>query len=152
MSNHFPSYVAFYVHVYHISVTFPSLLIKFSTLLPTLRIRFWQTLMSRDNHSAFNALLNSYMLLKFFFLNFASTIAHAFSIGLKSGEFAGHYRTWNYYKLRYCLVAFAWWAGAPSCWNINLSLYGWNSFYILGISYSCNIWIYSLQVTPLELY
>ncbi len=52
------------------------------------------------------------------FLIFLLTIPHIFSMGFRSGEFAGQSSTptpWSFYQL---LVLLAVWAGAKSCWKI----------------------------------
>ncbi len=49
---------------------------------------------------------------------FLFTIPHRFSMGLRSGEFAGQLRTGIPWSLNQVLVALALCAGAKSCWEI----------------------------------
>ncbi len=51
------------------------------------------------------------------FLIFLLTIPHRFSMGFRSGEFAGQSSTptWSFNQL---LVLLAVWAGAKSCWKM----------------------------------
>ncbi len=54
---------------------------------------------------------------------FLFTIPHRFSMGLRSGEFAGQLRTGIPWSLNQVLVALALCAGAKSCWKWNLHLH-----------------------------
>ncbi len=62
------------------------------------------------------------------FLIFLLTIAHRFSIGFRSGEFAGQSSRptpWSFNKL---LVLLAVWVGAKSCWKMkSASLKSWSA-------------------------
>ncbi len=62
------------------------------------------------------------------FLIFLLTIPHRFSMGFRSGEFAGQSSTptpWSYNQL---LVLLAVWAGAKSCWKMkSASLKSWSA-------------------------
>ncbi len=52
------------------------------------------------------------------FLMFLLTMPHRFSMGFRSGEFAGQSSTptpWSFYQL---LVFLAVWTGAKSCWKM----------------------------------
>ena len=49
---------------------------------------------------------------------FLFTIPHRFSMGLRSGEFAGQLRTGIPWSLNQVLVALALCAGAKSCWKM----------------------------------
>ncbi len=52
------------------------------------------------------------------FLIFLLTIPHRFSMGFRSGEFAGQSSTPTPWSLNQLLVLLAVWAGAKSCWKI----------------------------------
>ncbi len=54
---------------------------------------------------------------------FLFTIPHRFSMGLRSGEFAGQLRTGIPWSLNQVLVALALCAGAKSCWKWNMHLH-----------------------------
>ncbi len=54
---------------------------------------------------------------------FLVTISHRFSMGLRSGEFAGQLRTGIPWSLNQVLVALALCAGAKSCWKMKLHLH-----------------------------
>ncbi len=60
------------------------------------------------------------------FLIFLLTIPHRFSMGFRSGEFAGQSSTpWSFNQL---LVLLAVWAGAKSCWKMkSASLKSWSA-------------------------
>ncbi len=59
------------------------------------------------------------------FLIFLLTIPHIFSMGFRSGEFAGYSSTWSFNQL---LVLLAVWAGAKSCWKMkSASLKSWSA-------------------------
>ncbi len=51
-------------------------------------------------------------------LIFLLTIHHRFSMGLRSGEFAGQSSTVTPWSLNQLLVLLAVWAGAKSCWKM----------------------------------
>ncbi len=53
-----------------------------------------------------------------FIHSFLLTIAHRFSMGFRSGEFAGQSSTVTPWSLNQLLVPLAVWAGAKSCWKI----------------------------------
>ena len=56
----------------------------------------------------------------------SSMMLHRFSMGLRSGEFAGHSSFWikfGRFLLHHCCVAFAVWAGAPSWTKVALLLF-----------------------------
>ena len=56
----------------------------------------------------------------------SSMMLHRFSMGLRSGEFAGHSSFWikfGRFLLRHCCVAFPVWAGAPSWTKVALLLF-----------------------------
>ncbi len=52
------------------------------------------------------------------FLIFLLTIPHRFSLGFRSGEFAGQSSTVTPWSLNQILVLLAVWAGAKSCWKM----------------------------------
>ncbi len=52
------------------------------------------------------------------FLIFLLTIPHRFSMGFRSGEFAGQSNTPTPRSLNQLLVPLAVWAGAKSCWKM----------------------------------
>ncbi len=63
--------------------------------------------------------------LRFFgllFLIFLSTIPHRFSMGFRSGEFAGQSSTPTPWSFNQLLVFLTVWAGAKSCWKWNQHL------------------------------
>ncbi len=51
-------------------------------------------------------------------LIFLLTILHRFSMGFRSGEFAGQSSTVTPWSLNQLLVPLAVWAGAKSCWKM----------------------------------
>ncbi len=57
-------------------------------------------------------------LLSLLFLIFLLTIPHRFSLGFRSGEFAGQSSTPTAWSLNQLLVPLAVWAGAKSCWKM----------------------------------
>ncbi len=52
------------------------------------------------------------------FLIFLLTIPHRFSVGFRSGEFAGQSSTPTPWSFNQLLVLLAVWAGAKSCWKM----------------------------------
>ncbi len=50
-------------------------------------------------------------------LGLVSLISHRFSMGFRSGEFAGQSSTVTPWSLNQLLVPLAVWAGAKSCWK-----------------------------------
>ncbi len=52
------------------------------------------------------------------FLIFLLTIPHRFSMGFRSGEFAGQSSTPTPWSFNQLLVLLAVWAGAKSCWKL----------------------------------
>ncbi len=56
------------------------------------------------------------------FLIFLLTIPHIFSMGYRSGEFAGQSSTPTPWTFDQLLVLLAVWAGAKSCWKMNQHL------------------------------
>ncbi len=56
-------------------------------------------------------------------LIFLLTIPHRFSMGFRSGEFAGQSSTVTPWSLNQLLVPLAVWAGAKSCWKWNQHLH-----------------------------
>ncbi len=62
------------------------------------------------------------------FLIFLLTILHRFSIGFRSGEFAGQSSTPTPWSFNQLLVILAVWAGARSCWKMkSASLKSWSA-------------------------
>ncbi len=62
------------------------------------------------------------------FLIFLLTIPHIFSMGFRSGEFAGQSSTPTPWSLNQLLVLLAVWAGAKSCWKMkSASLKSWSA-------------------------
>ncbi len=64
------------------------------------------------------AAFRSSALLSLVSLIFLSTIAHRFSMGFRSGEFACQSSTVTPWSLNQLLVPLAVWAGAKSCWKM----------------------------------
>ncbi len=61
------------------------------------------------------------------FLIFLLTIPHRFSMGFRSGEFAGQSSTPTQWSFNQLLVLLAVWAGAKSCWKMkSASLKSWS--------------------------
>ncbi len=61
------------------------------------------------------------------FLIFLLTIPHRFSMGFRSGEFAGQSSTPTPWSFNQLLVLLAVWAGAKSCWKMkSASLKSWS--------------------------
>ncbi len=62
------------------------------------------------------------------FLIFLLTIPHRFSMGFRSGEFAGQSSTPTPWSFNQLLVLLAVWAGAKSCWKMkSASLNNWSA-------------------------
>ncbi len=62
------------------------------------------------------------------FLIFLLTIPHRFSLGFRSGEFAGQSSTPTPWSFNQLLVLLAVWAGAKSCWKMkSASLKSWSA-------------------------
>ncbi len=62
------------------------------------------------------------------FLIFFLTIPHRFSMGFRSGEFAGQSSTPTPWSFNQLLVLLAVWAGAESCWKMkSASLKSWSA-------------------------
>ncbi len=62
------------------------------------------------------------------FLIFLLTIPHRFSLGFKSGEFAGQSSTPTPWSFNQLLVLLAMWAGGKSCWKMkSASLKSWSA-------------------------
>ncbi len=62
------------------------------------------------------------------FLIFLLTIPHRFSIGFRSGEFAGQSSTPTPWSFNQLLVLLAVWAGAKSCWKMkSASFKSWSA-------------------------
>ncbi len=62
------------------------------------------------------------------FLIFLLTIPHRFSMGFRSGEFAGQSSTPTPWSFNQLLVLLAVWAGAKSCWKMkSASLKSWSA-------------------------
>ncbi len=62
------------------------------------------------------------------FLIFLLTIPHRFSMGLRSGEFAGQSSTPTPWSFNQLLVLLAVWAGSKSCWKMkSASLKSWSA-------------------------
>ncbi len=62
------------------------------------------------------------------FLIFLLTIQHRFSMGFRSGEFAGQSSTPTPWSFNQLLVLLAVWAGARSCWKMkSASLKSWSA-------------------------
>ncbi len=62
------------------------------------------------------------------FLIFLLTIPHRFSMGFRSGEFAGQSSTPTAWSFNQLLVLLAVWAGAKSCWKMkSASLKSWSA-------------------------
>ncbi len=57
------------------------------------------------------------------FLIFLLTILHIFSMGFRSGEFAGQSSTPTPWSFNQLLVFLAVWAGAKSCWKNYISIF-----------------------------
>ncbi len=57
------------------------------------------------------------------FLIFLLTIPHRFSMGFRSGEFAGQSSTPTPWSFNQLLVLLAVWAGAKSCWKNEISIF-----------------------------
>ncbi len=69
---------------------------------------------------------NGLQLIGLLFLIFLLTIYHKFSMGFRSGEFAGQSSTPTPWSFNQLLVLLAVWAGAKSCWKMkSISLKSW---------------------------
>ncbi len=69
------------------------------------------------------AAFSSSALLGLVSLIFLLTIPDRFSMGFRSGEFAGQSSTVTPWSLNQLLVPLAVWAGAKSCWKMNQHLH-----------------------------
>ncbi len=81
-------------------------------------ISLWHLLRCYESPGALIVAFSSSALLGLAYRIFLFTIPHRFSMGLRSGEFAGQLRTGIPWSLNQVLVALALCAGAKSCWEI----------------------------------
>ncbi len=86
-------------------------------------ISLWHCSGVTQAHVALIAAFRSSALLGLVSLIFLLTIPHIFSMGFRSGEFAGQSSTVTPWSLNQLLVPLAVWAGAKSCWKINQHLH-----------------------------
>lgn len=77
-------------------------------------------------------------------------MAHAFSIGLRSGEFGGHSSTVTFMSPRTIFADLEVCAGAPSYWNTMLLFWSPYSLKMLGSNLERNNSPYSFAPTPLS--
>ncbi len=81
-------------------------------------ISLWHCWGGMEAQVALIAAFSSSALLSLVSLIFLLTIPHRFSMGFRSGEFAGQSSTVTPWSLNQLLVPLAVWAGAKSCWNL----------------------------------
>ncbi len=85
-------------------------------------ISLWHCWGGMEAQVALIAAFRSSALLGLVSLIFLLTILHRFSMGFRSGEFAGQSSTVTPWSLNQLLVPLAVWAGAKSCWKWNQHL------------------------------
>ncbi len=81
-------------------------------------ISLWHCSGVMEAQVALIAAFRSSALLGLVSLVFLLTIPHRFSMGFRSGEFAGQWSTVTSWSLNQLLVPLAVWAGAKSCWKM----------------------------------
>ncbi len=82
-------------------------------------ISLWHCWGGMEAQVSLIAAFRSSALLGLVSLIFLLTIPHRFSMGFRSGEFAGQSSTVTPWSLNQLLVPLAVWAGAKSCWKMN---------------------------------
>ncbi len=81
-----------------------------------------------DAHVSLTVAFSSSAFFGLSFLIFLLTIPHRFSMGFRSGEFAGQSSTVTPWSFNQLLVLLAVWAGAKSCWKMkSASLKSWSA-------------------------
>ncbi len=85
-------------------------------------ISLWHCSGVMEAQVALIAAFRSSALLGLLSLIFLLTIPHRFSLGFRSGEFAGQSSTVTPWSLNQLLVHLAVWAGADSCWMAALTV------------------------------
>ncbi len=81
-------------------------------------ISLWHCLGGMEAQVSLTVSFSSSAFFGLLFLIFFLTISHRFSMGFRSGEFAGQSSTPTPWSLNQILVLLAVWAGAKSCWKI----------------------------------
>ena len=125
--------------------------------------RTWQILFGEDMtnflsvsvpilaHSCFKNLLSSPSLFRYRFITFTERIAHWFSMGLRSGDLAGHSSFFQKFNLQSfsmnSWVAFAVWQVAPSC--MKMWCFVGKSFLSWGINFLIMAQYFSPLMVPL---
>ncbi len=91
-------------------------------------ISLWHCWGGMEAQVSLTVAFSSSALLRLVSLIFLLTITHRFSMGFRSGEFAGQSSTPTPWSFNQLLVLLAVWAGAKSCWKMkSASLKSWSA-------------------------
>ncbi len=91
-------------------------------------ISLWHCWGGMEAQVSLTVAFSSSALLGLVSLIFLLTIPHRFSMGFRTGEFAGQSSTVTPWSLNQLLVLLAVWAGAKSCWKMkSASLKSWSA-------------------------
>ncbi len=91
-------------------------------------ISLWHCWGDMEAQVSLTAAFSSSVFFGLLFLIFLLKILHRFSLGFRSGEFAGQSITPTPWSLNQLLVFLAVWAGAKSCWKMkSASLKSWSA-------------------------
>ncbi len=91
-------------------------------------ISLWHCWGGMEAQVSLTVALSSSAFFGLLFLIFLLTIPHRFSIGFRSGEFAGQSSTPRPWSFNQLLVLLAVWAGAKSCWKMkSASFKSWSA-------------------------
>ncbi len=113
-------------------------------------ISLWHCWGGMEAHVSLTVAFSSSTFFGLLFLIFLLTIPHRFSMGFRSGEFAGQSRTPTPWSFNQLLVLLAVWAGAKSCWKMkSASLKSWSvegSMFLVSECKSPKSWTWSPKV------
>ncbi len=91
-------------------------------------IILWHCWGGMEAHVSLTVAFSSSAFFGLLFLIFLLTIPHRFSMGFRSGEFAGQSSTSTPWSFNHLLVLLAVWASATSCWKMkSASLKSWSA-------------------------
>ncbi len=91
-------------------------------------ISLWHYWGGMEAQVSLTVAFSSFAFFGLLFLIFLLTILHIFSMGFRSGEFAGQSSTQTPCSFNHLLVLLAVWAGAKSCWKMKSpSLKSWSA-------------------------
>ncbi len=91
-------------------------------------ISLWHCWGGMEAQDSLTVAFSSSVLFGLLFLIYLLTIPHRFSMGFRSGEFAGQSSTLTPWSFNQLLALLAVWAGAKSCWKMkSASLKSWSA-------------------------